>query len=468
VNILLLAPGFTIGERYNYKTKTKKGYLPPLGLGYLGAVLEDTGHQVHIADIPAQGYTDERIAFVANALQPDIIGFSLLTLAAPRAFELARYLKKHIQVPFIFGGPHASAFPQDCFQTGDERDIAVVGEGEITLLELLGKMAWNASLDDVQGICYQKNGKAVLNSPRPYIENLDTLPFPARHLFDMACYTPLANNYKRLPATNMITSRGCPYHCTFCFEGGKGGQHYRRLSSERAIEEIKQVVKTYGIKEISFWDDNFVITREWILDFCDRIWVEDLDISWSCFSRVDRVTPQILKAMAKAGCWNIFYGLEAGSQVLLNNIKKGTTVEQNRQAVAWTKEAGIEVRASFMLALPGETPELGKKTVDFAIEIDPDYVQFTPTTPMPGTKLYEDCARTGTLNPDFSQYTLWSVLFVPEGYKDAKEIVKLRLDAQRRFYLRPKYIWGRLKKIRGWQDLKRHIQGLLVILGMSK
>ena len=468
MNILLLAPGFSIGERYNYKTKSRKGFQPPLGLGYLAAVLEDVGHQVRIVDIPAQNLSDTDILNIALEFQPDVLGLSLLTPAAPRAFELTRFLKEYLPIPFIFGGPHASAFPQDCLKTGDPRDIVVIGEGEATLVELLGRLYWRASIADVKGICYQADGKAVLTPPRPYIENLDTLPFPARHLFDMSRFTPLANNYRQLPATNMITSRGCPYHCTFCFEGGRGGAHYRRLSPERAMEEVRQVVEEYGIREISFWDDNFVISKNWILAFCDQLAKSGLGITWSCFSRVDRVTPELLQAMAKAGCWNIFYGLEAGCQELLDNIKKGTTLEQNRQAIAWSKNVGIETRASFMLALPGETPALGKKTIDFAIEIEPDYAQFSLTAPMPGTELYDTCLKTGRLPRDFSLFTLWSPTYIPDGYKDAKEVLKLRKSAHRRFYLRPKYIWGRLKRIRNWQEAKRHLAGLKMVLGMSK
>src|SRR3990170_1783225 len=146
MKVILLAPGFSIGERYNYKTKSTKGFLPPLGLGYLGAVLEAVCHQVRIVDIPAYNLSDTDILNIAVDFQPDVVGFSLLTPTASRAFELARFLKDYLPVPFLFGGPHASAFPEDCFKTGDSRDVVVVGEGETTLVELLGRLYWRASL----------------------------------------------------------------------------------------------------------------------------------------------------------------------------------------------------------------------------------------------------------------------------------------------------------------------------------
>ena len=396
MNVLLLAPGFNIGERYNYKTKSRRGFQPPLGLGYIASVLEEAGHHVRIVDIPLHDYTDDDILTIAKNFPAEVIGLSVMTPAAPRAFQLARHLKHSLDAPVIFGGPHASSFPQDSLRDRAD-DIVVVGEVEYTMLELVERIAAKASVADVLGILYCQNGQIVENPPRPYPPALDSIPFPARHLFDMPHYVPLPNNYRHLPATNMITSRGCPYHCTFCFEGGRGGQKYRRHSPERVMEEIRMLGRDYSIKEISFWDDNFTMNRKWVLAFCELLFTSRLNLTWSCFARVDSVTPQVLAAMAKAGCWNIFYGLEAGCQELLDNIKKGTTLEQNRQAITWSKKTGIETRASFMLALPGETPALGKRTIDFAIEIEPDYAQFSLTTPMPGTDLYDTCLKTGRL-----------------------------------------------------------------------
>jgi radical SAM superfamily enzyme YgiQ (UPF0313 family) len=195
---------------------------------------------------------------------------------------------------------------------------------------------------------------------------------------------------------------------------------------------------------------------------------EDVDVTWTCYSRVDTVNADMLKLMKKAGCWNIFYGFESGNQELLDMIDKKITLEQIRQVSKWTKDAGIEVRASFMIALPGETPEMAKKTIDFAISIDADYAQFSITTPFPETKLYEDAKKHGIVLNDFSKYNLWEPVFIPFGYKDKKEIEDIGKLAVRKFYFRPKYIIGRIKKIRSFSDFTRLMNGLSMAIGFVK
>jgi len=243
------------------------------------------------------------------------------------------------------------------------------------------------------------------------------------------------------------------------------GRRIRYPSPERAVEEIKHVIEKYGAREISFWDDMITANKEWLHKFCDLIIENKLDIVWSCYARVDSINPEILRKMKKAGCWNIFYGIEAGDQKLLDNINKGITLEQSRNAVKWTKEAGIEVRGSFMLCLPGETPELGRKTIRFAIELDPDYTQFSLTTPYPGTKLYEEARKYGRLDENFDRYDIWEPVFVPYGYKNEYEAKKIQKETFFKFYMRPKYILGRIKTIRSITDIIRYIKGLRFVLG---
>jgi radical SAM superfamily enzyme YgiQ (UPF0313 family) len=243
-----------------------------------------------------------------------------------------------------------------------------------------------------------------MNGPRPLIQNLDALPFPARDLLPMDKYIPLPNQYKRKPVANLMALRGCPYQCTFCSANAVFGCSLRMRSAQRVYDEIKQLVDTYGIREISFWDDTLTVNKKWLHELCDLIISNHLDITWSCYARVNTVDLDLLKKMKKAGCWNIFYGIESGNQELLDRIKKGITLDQIRNAVKLTKKAGIEVRGSFMIALPGETPEMAHKTIDFAIELDPDYAQFSITTPYPGTELFEQAKQYGELSGDFSKF----------------------------------------------------------------
>ena len=205
------------------------------------------------------------------------------------------------------------------------------------------------------------------------------------------------------------------------------------------------------------------------MDFCDLLIKDKIDITWTAYSRVDRVDEELLRKMKKAGCWNLFFGYESGCQELLDNIKKGITLEQIRRANALCKKTGIEIRASFMLALPGETPKLAQKTIDFAKELNPDYVQFEVTTPYPATELYYMAKNYGTvLHKDFSKYSMWEPVFIPHGYKDAEQVRRISRRAMREFYLRPRYILSRIMKINSFEDIIRYIKGLRFIMGFTK
>jgi anaerobic magnesium-protoporphyrin IX monomethyl ester cyclase len=281
----------------------------------------------------------------------------------------------------------------------------------------------------------------------------------------MEKYLPLPNQYKRKPVIHMIVIRGCPYSCAFCSNNAIFGRKIRSRSPESVVEEIEFVKKKYGAKEISFWDDMLTVNKNWIYRFCELLTENKTNVTWTCLARVDSVNKEMLAKMAKAGCWNIFYGFEAGSQMLLDNINKGITLDQIRNAVKWTKEARIEIRGSFMLALPGETPELAEKTIAFAKELNPDYAQFSITTPYPGTRLYDDAEKWGKLTKNFSVYHGWDAVFIPYGYKNKKQILELEKKAVRSFYFRPAFIFNTIKNIRSWEDLKRYYKGLRFLLG---
>ncbi|MFH1235111.1 MAG: radical SAM protein, partial [Candidatus Diapherotrites archaeon] len=344
-----------------------------------------------------------------------------------------------------------------------------VGEGEETLREVAERIEKKRSLKGLKGIVYRgPKGKILENPRRPMLENLDLLPFPAFELFDLKRYIPLPNQYMRLPLANMITSRGCSYaKCTFCFEAGIFGHKFRRQSPERVVRDIKRLVQKYGVKEISFWDDNFVVGKDWLESFAKLLEKEKLGISWSCYAKVSLVNPEILSIMKKAGCWIIFYGIEAGDQKLLDTIRKGITIKQIKQAIEWTEKAGIESRGAFMLALPGETPALAEKTIKLALSLPLDYAQFALTTPYPGSVLFRQCSEEGKINYDFTRYGSFEPVFIPKAYKSEKELKALLKSAYRRFYFRPSYVWRRLSRVRSFEDIKRNFEGLLFLVGMN-
>ena len=457
MNILLISPD-----------AVRKPDFPPLGLLSIGTVLKKEGHQVKVVDAAAQSLTNEAIIQLAKHFKPDLCGITTYIVNEKLCFQISRDLKKHFDCPVIFGGPHSSCFPREIIEKEKSADGIVIMEGEATILNLCDVLDQRSSWKKVHGMIFRdSDGKIIVNPPQNPISNLDDLPIPDRSLIDLNFYNPIPSMYKRLPATSIITSRGCPYSCTYCFEAGELSQKYRRRSPLKVIEEIEYLVENFGIREIAFWDDEFILNKKWVFSFCDLIRLRNINISWSCFGRVGNVNPELLRKMADSGCWSISYGIESGNQELLDFIKKGFTIKQANDAIKWTHKAGIETRCSFMLALPGESPEMGQKTIDFAIELDVDYAQFFATNPLPGTPLYEDSQKLGTYIPDVDNYGFsrpFRAPFVPYAYKDEKQILDLVRKGHRKFYFRPGYLLKALKRIKKPDDLRKCWTGIKMLL----
>lgn len=480
VDILLIYPGLTVEERYAAKSLGRVGgYLPPLGIACLASFLRKHGFTVDIIDAQF-GIPEKDILNYIHNTNPRVIGLSSLTSAFLKATSIARCVRKNFSDKLIIlGGHHATIAGGDILHQENSYDLIVYGEGEETLLDIIRQFAGcnferkkflknDTILSQIRGIIFKRDGRVVKNLMREPIPNIDKLPYPARDLLPMNKYIPLPNQYRRLPVIHMLAIRGCPYRCTFCSNNAVFGKKIRSRSPEGVIDEIRHVKKCYGAQEISFWDDTMTIQKSWISEFCDRLIKDKLDITWTCYSRADAVDKNLLKKMKRSGCFNIFYGFESGTQKLLDRIKKDITLAQIEKANHLTKEAGIEVRASFMLGLPEETPALALETLNFAISLEPDYVQFSLTTPYPGTKLYQEAERYGRLSKDFWKYHGWAPVFVPYGYKDEQELLNIEREITRRFYWRWRYIFNRLKRIRTGEDIRRYFRGLQMLWGFTR
>jgi len=265
----------------------------------------------------------------------------------------------------------------------------------------------------------------------------------------------------------MIVIRGCPYVCTFCDQARTGA---RRRSPKKVIEEMKYCVEKLGVKEITFWDDTLSYHKKWMREFLDLLIKENLDLTWSCYAAVNTVDKEILQKMGKAGCWNIFYGFETAVDELAKNIlttRKNTNLERMKQVAQWSREAGIEIRGSFMIGMPGETPELAKQTIQNAIDLDPDYAQFSVVCPFPGTQLAKEIkqGKWGKfISEDLEEYNTMKVTWLPFGYNSPEELENMERYAYRRFYLRPSYIFKRILKTRSLSDLIRYIKGAIALV----
>lgn len=448
-------------DRYGKLAKAGS-YLPPLGLAYLAATVEKD-HEVVILDGSIMPLTMEDIRAKLTAMRPEIVGVTALTPTFYKAVEVCRAAKEILPGCLtVLGGPHPSSAPEESI-ADPAVDAVAIGEGEETFAELVRTRAEGGDLATVAGLLVRKGGEAVKTPPRAAISDLDSIPFPARRLLPMELYRPSPLHYRNLPAFSIMCGRGCPFKCTFCSCSKVFPGKSRLRSVDNVMAEVEMLLRDYGAREILVWDDLFGLKKDWVREFCERI--EPLKLTWSAWMRVDVVDPDTLKRMAKAGCWNISFGIEAGNQAVLDSIKKGIKVGEVKKAFRETRAAGIEARGTFILGLPGETVETIRETVDLAIAIKADYAQFQYLTPYPGSEIWKSTGDARAASPDLSKYTIWFPVYLPEGFTEEKLKTEVA-RAYRRFYFRPGYILQRLSKIRTWDDVKRHLIGAAGVLNL--
>ncbi|OGZ34354.1 MAG: hypothetical protein A2Y98_00965 [Candidatus Portnoybacteria bacterium RBG_19FT_COMBO_36_7] len=456
--ILLINPPWVIGEDKNLWKQVASSW-PSLGLAYIAAVLEKEGHEVFYLDCSAEHITVGEAEEVIKKYQnPDFIGLTATTPLINNALAIAKAAKKIFpRTKIVLGGIHPSVMPEEVI-ANEAVDFLLIDEGEETMKELvLGK-----NPEEILGLCYKDNGQIIKNPLRPLIQDLDSIPFPAYHLLPMDKYYPAIGSYKRLPAMILLATRGCPGRCTFCYRTFRG--LVRKRSAKNIIEEIKFLQKNYGIREFAFYDDTFTLFKNLIREFCEILINEKTDISWSCFTRVDYINKGLLELMKWAGCHLILFGVESADEQILQNINKNISLEQVRQVVKLARESGIETRASFMFGNQGETEETIKKTIDFAIKLDPDEAQFNITTPYPGTELFSWAKEKGYIKSfNWNDYSYSNVVLELPGL--SRDILQRYYQlAHRRFYFRPKMILRRISRIRNWAQLKQEIKGGLGLL----
>jgi len=416
---------------------------PPLGLAYIAAVLEQEGHKVKIFDAAVEGARHSDVALEVKRYKPDLVGITSTTPSIYSAYKVAEVVKQvDPGITTVIGGPHVTFTPIETLKECRHLDYVVIGEGEATIAELVGKLEKCEETSDVRGIAYRRGDTIRVNKPRPLID-LNKLPPPARHLLSMSSYTLLG---KPVKAIHVMASRGCPFKCIFCSSSRLFGGVCRYRDVNAVLDEIEDCVYRYKTRNFAFVDDEFTLNMKWVLSFTKGLKERGLDIVYGCSSRVDTLNEEVLKGLKESGCKELYIGVESGSQETIKRIKKGIRLEIVPKAVRKAQALGIEVVATFMLGFPWETVDDMKKTVKFALKLNPDLAQFTLATPYPGTELYEYAKKNNLLlTRDWSQYT--TLKPVMKGlHFTAKTLVRLFVDAYRKFYLRPTFIAKQLVK----------------------
>ena len=420
--------------------------VPPLGIAYLAAVLEKKGHRVGIIDGFAEGLDYESLETRIREYSPDIVGITGMTPVIDTAIRTVKAARNHAKY-VVMGGPHVSMVRKEIFNQSPGVDFAIQGEGESSIEILIDKIESNADVSTVPGLITRD----FENPPACYIENLDSLPFPARHLLPNDRYKYILSSGR---VTTIFSSRGCPYNCIFC-DKTVFGSKWRARSAGNVLDEIELVVKDYGIKAIVFYDDLFTVKKDRVIEICRGIIDRNLGIEWKAEGRVNIVDEETLRWMKKAGCSMIAYGVESGNQKGLDYLNKGTKVEQIRRAFELTRKAGIKPMGYFVLGIPVETYEEEIGTIELAKEIRAAYAQFSVLSPTPGTKLYDDVVKMGWYREIDAQNPMDKDLKRPaiinENW-DEERLNKILREAHKRFYLSPWYIWQRLKEIKSAKE----------------
>lgn len=437
----------------------------PEWLGYATAVLEGADEEVGFYDFPAMDWGKDKLRELIKKERPQFVVFDATTPSIYSDIECGQIAKEEADSTVIMVGPHVSAIPEGTLKDAKGAvDIVCRGEYDYTVRDVIKALSIKGNLEDVDGISYVKNGEIKHNKNRELIKNLDELPFPAYHHLDIMKYF---DGGKLYPYLSMISGRGCPFRCIFClWPQVMHGRYYRFRSAKNVVDEMEYDLKKWpALKkgEIFFEDDTFTVNKKRAMDVCKEIKERGLDVTWSVNARSDTYDAEMFKKMKNAGCRLLLVGFESGDQRMLDNMKKGITLQQSRDFVNGAKKANMVVHGCFVLGLPGETKESMENTIKFALELDLSTVQFSAAMPFPGTEYFDICEKQGLLKT--RQWDKWlessgeqSTVINYPGLTN-KEIQACVDKGLKSFYFRPKYMLKFLIETKSLSDLYRKAKG---------
>lgn len=413
---------------------------PPLLLAYAAAYVRSRGHRVEFIDAEVDAISVEDFVSEVEHNLYDYIIFETSTASFKNDVEVARKIKERVSCKIVLVGPHVSALPEESLE-GNSCDAVITGEYEISLGEYIEK-----GPDGTKGVCYRRqDGKVILNPPRDYILDLDSLPLPARDLLpNYKYFDPILKN----PFTFVLSGRGCPYKCTFCnWPQVLTGRQYRLRSPANVVNELEILNHEYKFESILFNDDTFTVNKKHAMEICDEIIRRGLKISWGCYARADNDDTELLKKLKEAGCYLLKVGIESGDQTILDNIHKNYKIENVINGVRLIKKLGFNVHGTFVFGLPGETADTINRTIDFARRLGPTSVQFSTAVCYPGTEFYSYCTEHGyLLSEDWDDYMpMYPIFEYPDlSWEDMRDAVR---KAYRKYYFRLGYMPNGFKRL---------------------
>lgn len=419
-----------------FRAKGSASYHFPIYHAYLAALMMREGLEVGVIDATLDLLDIPAFIRRLRGEKADLCVIETSTPSFPFDLRTMQAVKDELGIPVIAIGPHTTIFHREALAAHPCIDYIARGEYEITVMELVKRLGDGRDPRGVPGISYRRNGAVVVNEDRPRLEDLDSLPYPARDLYRWERYHE--PSHLALPWITMITSRGCPFRCTYCLwpqvmYGGK----FRARSARNVVDEVEHCVRRYKPGEIFFDDDTFTIGKKRVLELCDEIVRRGIEVIWSCMGRVDTVDEEMLSRMRRAGCRKIKFGVETGSTAIMKTIRKGIDLGKVPGAFEAAKRCGLEVHGTFMVGLPGETEETVRETVALAKSLPNDSLQFSIATPFPGTEFFDRCRRDGLLvTEDWADYdgTFGAVVSYPDLSKE--QIEALHAAAIRECYPR--------------------------------
>lgn len=441
------------------------GSVPPLSLLYVAAILEREGVEVELIDMAAErlNYSDalQRI----KKFSPDLLGFSTSTMSFHPILKWIDKFKQDTDLPVLVGGEHVRHYPFETM-SHESIDFCIVGEAELPLPEFVRAFRGKRPFDGIKSIGFRKNGSVVIDRTLQMVTDIDSVPFPARHLIKNELYENVLTRRKNFTA--MLSARGCPFNCSFC---NANQQKYRARSPKNFVDEIEFNLARHGIRDFDIYDSTFTTDRRRVLAICEEIRARRLEIGFSVRSRVDVVDREMIDALKSAGCHSIMYGVESSDPEILKRMNKGISPQQVMDTITYTNRSGLDTLGFFMFGFPGETRETIEKTIEFSLKLPLDYAQFTLLVPFPETEIYSFYLEHGICD-------YWADYTLDEGKERLIELIATDVsreevsgyiaEAYRRFYYRPRIIWKQLAKLKSLGKLKNLVFAAVSILANSR